>query len=73
MIGNWRQNIPWYSVIWLDIGNIMTCNTVPLLVEKLCVNIFFIQFKLLYKIFHQILRRNERKYKQYNFSHVYQI
>ena len=37
---------------------------VPPSVEKLRVNIFLIQFELLYKIFRQILRRNECKYKQ---------
>ena len=36
-------------------------NAVPLLVEKVRVNIFLNQFKLLYKIFSQILRRNECK------------
>ena len=40
-------------------------NAVPLLEEKLRVNIFLIQFQLLYKIFRQILRRNESKYKQW--------
>ena len=39
-------------------------NTVPILIEKMRVNNFLIQFKLLYKIFRQILHRNECKYKQ---------
>ena len=27
MIGNWRQNTPWYSIIWLGVGDVMTSIT----------------------------------------------
>ena len=38
----WRQNKPWLSTIWLDVCDII--DTVPLLAEKLHVNVFQLQF-----------------------------
>ena len=35
----WRQNIPWFSTIWLDVNDAFL-----LLVEKLRVTVFLLQF-----------------------------
>ena len=35
----WRQNKPWMSTIWLDV-----IDAVPLLAEKMRVNVFLLQF-----------------------------
>ena len=38
----WRQNKPWLSTILLDVGDVI--DAVPLLAEKLRVNVFLQQF-----------------------------
>ena len=62
----WRQNKPWLSTIWLDFGDGHdVIDAVPLLAEKLCVNVFLLQFLRLYHIFRQRFDWNEWKYKQW--------
>ena len=41
---DFKWHKPWRSTIWLDFDDIMTSFTLPLLAEKLCVNIFLLQF-----------------------------
>ena len=55
--GKWRQNVPWYSTIWFDVDDVN--DVVSLLVEKLHVNVFMLQFYLLYQISRQILGKKE--------------
>ena len=64
----WRQSKPWLSTIWLDVGDVMTPLT--LLVEKLSVNVFLLQFYIRFFV-NVLIEMNVNVSNELNFSDVY--